>query len=299
MGEPPVATTTETPVKVEMKPPKVKIAEASQVAGAKTESSPPLSPDDPHATLQAMAEGKYESQQGKPEEPADREKPGSTETPAKKDLLTHKEEAQQILADTGKTLLVQKDPRFLTVALATSAIDTPLGAEIQRETLKMLAQAQDLPELRGKLQQFNLEAQAGASSALEQFIKDYNIRHQENRIPSELVDLINSTEQPDLTVLQSLFTKIPDFRSELWRETTGLAWEENPADRTTQLLTAAKIDSTPENIQALQGILESVSQKPEGAQVSLMKIVGSSFSLALLLSNIVGGLATETQPQGH
>lgn len=251
-----------------------KIAAGVPVAEATTPPEAPKTPSEaPYAAKTATA-------------PAEAAAPAQAQlTPeAAKEALPNREEVTKLLGEANALLLELRDFRLLVTAVATQAVDTPLGSQMRAEALRMLGEMKleglpaepraRLTSLQEKIKALNLPAAKPEESALLTLINKHNELHPDQKVPEVVVEKIKAGKLEVAPAVADLLRTNSPLSQAVWTELTGRdGFTELPLTAE-NVLALSGLPPTPENTQAITEMFGKAKTMKEKASVTSMLLPG-------------------------
>ena len=219
------------------------------------------------------------------------------------------EAATQLLHEANALLLDMKDVRLLVSSLATQTADTPLGRQMQMETLRMLKEitpdsiapelAPRLAALQDKLKTLTIPDANPADNPLVSTIQQYNITHPDSRVPEELLSQIQSGDVKSPEIIAEILQSNQPLAHIVWKELTGQPNFKGFAPTKEIMLDLAGFEHTPENLEKAQAIVNQtipMKEKPDATST----LMSGALIGALTIMFVSQMAAPEgQQPEGH
>lgn len=217
-----------------------------------------------------------------------------------------KEQALQLLNEANALLLDMKDLRLLVSSLATQTADTPLGRQMQMETLRMLKEitpdsvapelAPRLKALQEKLTALPIPVANPADNPLISTIQQYNITHPDSRVPEELLVKIQSGDVKSPELIAQILQSNQPLAQTVWKELTGNDFK-GFAPTKEIMLDLAGFEHTPTNLEKAQAIVDQTIPLKEKPDVT-SKLMSGALIGALTIMFVSQMATPEGQPQG-
>ena len=268
----------------------------------------PVSPAVARTSLEKIAAGPPPEEAGQgeqakqetqtmPEKPSDQ-----TETPtnATAELGPKREDVNKILGQSSQLLLDTGDHRVLLAALAKETAPTPLGNELRRDTLRMIAELKGdkmTPEQQGALTQLqkdieslNLPASDPANSEFAKFLETYGKEHPDKAVSPQLIEAIRTNKTDAAPVMAQVLQSDTGLSAALWGEMKG---ENQTAPMVTSpeaLIKTAGLEESPENLAKAQKLFtpERIKQPVNVMDMVTPALMGSAM-LIMMLSQLAAG----------
>lgn len=216
--------------------------------------------------------------------------------------LPDRETVSQLLTETNSMLLDARDPRILISALATQAIDTPLGNEMRIDTLRMVAKMSNenlpaeivvkLDELQKKIQTLNLPDPKPEQSQLLQTIQKYNETHQDKPVSADLIDQIKTGKAESAPAVAQLLQSNNQLAADVWKEFTGMdnftALNHPKAE---QILALTEMNPTEENLKKMNEIFGAIKKSKEPIDLMSKVVPGIIIgAMGIMFISQIGGV---------
>lgn len=231
-------------------PPRVTIEKIAEADIPKVQKSPetPAAPKQPETPKEKPVQKEQENQQQQEVQQIPAEEAKNQESQeqhqqedeadklAKEAMQKERELIKQQLRELGKLLVTHHDTRALTVALALSAGDTPIGDEFRKETLRSILASEKISEINDNqwqtMQQSLGEAPDIEHTELGKFLQHHKVRTETFRdAPEEFNAIMQNVDKKGRTT---------PIAQDLQRE---LGWNtDHPMPKTAEVL-ASQIDN--------------------------------------------------------
>lgn len=251
-----------------------KIAAGVPVAEATTPAEAPKTPPEaPYAAKTATA-------------PAEVAAPAQAQlTPeATQEALPNREEVTKLLGEANALLLELRDFRLLVTAVATQAVDTPLGSQMRAEALRMLGEMKleglpaepraRLTSLQEKIKALNLPAVKPEESALLTLVNKHNELNPDQKVPEAVVEKIKAGKLEVAPAVADLLHTNSPFSQAVWKELTGREGFSELPVTADNILALSGLPPTPENTQAISEMFGKAKTMKEKASVMGMLLPG-------------------------
>ncbi len=218
-----------------------------------------------------------------------------------------REQAMQLLNEANALLLDMKDLRLLVSSIATQAADTPLGKEMQMETLRMLKEipvdgvspdlALRLTALQTKLTALPIPDANPLDNPLISTIQQFNITHPDSRVPEELLSQIQSGDVKSPELIAQILQSNQPLAQIVWKELTGKEEFKGFNPQPDIMLKLAGIEVNDENMKKAKAIFASalpIKEKPDLTG----KLMSGALVGALTVMFVSQMAAPEGQQQG-
>lgn len=278
MNDAPV--TAETPVKLNLgdfAKPAAAAAPAPEAPAPAPEK--PLTPQDARGTLQEIAE-----------------------------LGPNKEKVNMLLSQGAQLLLDAGDPKVAIAAVARGAAPTPLGTELRRDVLTMIAEMKGdkltpegktaLTKLKQDIEAINLPKTDPARSEFARFLEGFSKEHPDKAIPPASIEAIRMKKIDSARAIADTLQTDTGLSASLWAEMKGDGTQAVPNVATADgLLTAAGLEATPENTANVQKLYEPKGPHP---LVRLLQEIQNDIPSILITTGMLIMLASQfvTQESG-
>lgn len=169
----------------------------------------------------------------------------------------------ELLTRGAHILLDKGDPRLAIVAVARSADETPLGRELRRDALAMIAELGDGKGLSEEIAALNLPKTDPARSEFVRFLEQYSKNHPDKAVSPTLIEAIRTRKSDARLVITQELQKDTGLAAKLWEEMKGDGTQSPPNVTTPEgLLSAAGLEATPENTAKAQKLYEPKGLNP-------------------------------------
>ena len=217
-----------------------------------------------------------------------------------------REVVKQLLDEANALLLDMKDVRLLMSSLATQSADTPLGKQMQMETLRMLKEipldgvspdiAPQLTALQTKLGALPIPEANTVDNPLISTIQSFNITHPDQRVPEEILAKIQSGDVKSSEMIASILESNQQLSQTVWKELTGQEEFKGFAPTPEIILDLSGITKSPENLKKAQEIFATAAPLKEKPDM-VGKLMSGMLIGALSLQFISQMAAGEGQTQ--
>lgn len=257
----------------------------------------PASPADARKALEEIAAGPtQEAARATPAEQAAPVKPAIKEAPEKKaELGPDKEKVNVLLTQGAQLLLDAGDPRVAIAAVARSAAATPLGTELRRDVLTMIAETkgETFASIKKDIEALNLPKTDPARSEFAKFLEDYSSKNPDKAISPTVIEAIRTKKQDAAAAITHVLQTDTGLAASLWTEMKGEGTQAIPNVATADgLLTAAGLDATPENAEKAQKLYEPKGPHPvaklwEELKTDVPSMLITSGMIFMLVSQLI------------
>lgn len=217
------------------------------------------------------------------------------------------EHATQLLNEANALLLDMKDLRLLVSSLATQAADTPLGNQMQMESLRMLKELSPetipldlvprLTALQLKLNALPIQHANPENNPLISTIQQYNVTHPDSRVSEELLSQIQSGDVKSPELVAQILQSNQPLAQIVWKELTGQPNFKGFAPTKEIMLDLAGFEHSPANLEKAQAIVDQtlpLKEKPD----MVSQLMSGALVGALTIMFVSQMAAPEGQQQG-
>lgn len=189
------------------------------------------------------------------------------------ELGPDKEKMDILLTQGAQLLLEADDPRVAIAAIARSTAPTPIGGELRRDVLTMISDMKDdklspeakasLTKLQQDIKDMNLPKTDAARSEFAKFLEDYSREHPDKAVGPAKIEALRRQKQDAAATITQVLQTDTGLAAVLWAQLKGDGTPAFPNVATPEgLLTAAGLETTPENTQKARKLYEPKGPHP-------------------------------------
>lgn len=204
-----------------------------------------------------------------------------------------KEKMDKLLTQGAQLLLAADDPRVAIVAVARAAATTPLGTELRRDVLHMIAETdgESFSAIKKDIDALNLPKTDPAKSEFAKFLEDYSREHPDKAIDPSKIEALRTGKQNAAAIITQELQRDTGLAARLWDQLKGSDSHVPPNVISPEgLLAAAGLESTPENTAKARRLYEPKGPHPV---MKLLQEIKSDLPSLMMTAGIITMVVTQ------
>lgn len=217
-----------------------------------------------------------------------------------------KQKVDSMLSQGTQFLLDAGDRRAQILALARQVAPTPIGIELRRDVIQMIAEMKEdkltpegraqLTQLKKDIESLNMPKTDPSRSEFAKFLKNYSKEFPDKAVDAATIEAIRTNKQEAAQAIAKFLQGDTVLSAKLWEQMKGDKLEAPDVHTPEAMLKAAGLETSADNIAKAHKIFEPADTKEP---MSIGDAVMPTIMITALLAILVSQFASTEGGGGH